>query len=72
VNTLSIQKGLKNGIIKQIEAVEKLLDKGLTKVADGILKGLVKQLQNFPKFLINPSDAKALIQIIETIRASLL
>ena len=71
MNTLSILKGLKNGIIKQIEAVEKLLDKGLTKVADGILKGLVKQLQNFPKFLINPSDAQALIQIIEAIRASM-
>ena len=71
MNTLSIQKGLKNGIVRQIEAAEKLVDRGLLKTADGILKGLVKQLQNFPKFLINPSDAQALIQIIETIRASL-
>ena len=60
-----------NAIIKQIEAAEKLVDRGLLKAADGVLKGLVKQLQNFPKFLINPSDAQALIQIIETIRASL-
>ena len=71
VNTLSIQKGVKNVIIKQIEAAEKLLNKGLVKAADSILKGLVKQLQNFPKFLINPTDAQALIQIIETIRVSL-
>ena len=60
-----------NAIIKQIEAAEKLVDRGLLKAADGILKGLVKQLQSFPKFLIYPSDAQALIQIIETIRASL-
>ncbi len=72
VNTLSIQKGVKNAIIKQIEAAELALNKRLPKVADGVLKGLVKQLQGFPKFLINPSDAQALSQIIETIRASLL
>ena len=71
VNTLTIQEGLKNGIIRQIEAAEKILNKGFPKVADGILKGLVKQLQNFPKFLINPSDAQVLIQIIEVIRGSL-
>ena len=71
VSTLTVQKGVKNAIIKQIEAAEKLLNKGLVKAADSILKGLVKQLQNFPKFLINPTDAQTLIQIIETIRASL-
>ena len=69
VNTLTIQKGVKNGIIKQIEAAEKALEKGFPNVADNILKGLVKQLQKFPGFLIAPSDAQALIQIIETIRA---
>jgi len=71
VNTLAIKKGVKNAVIKQLEVAEKLLDKGLVKAADGILKGLVKQLQGFPKFLIKPSDAQPLIQIIETIRASL-
>ncbi|MEW6610108.1 MAG: hypothetical protein AB1352_00550 [Patescibacteria group bacterium] len=72
VNTLSIQKGLKNGIIKQIGAAEKLLSRRVTqRAADGILKGLVRQLQNLPKFLIKPEDAQALIRIIETIRASL-
>jgi hypothetical protein len=71
VNTLNIQKALKTGIIKQIEAAELALGKGFPKVADGILKGLVKQLKGYPSRLIPPSDAQALIQIIETIRLSL-
>ncbi len=70
VNTLTVQKA-KVAIIKQIEAAELALNKRLPKVADGILKGLVKQLQNFPKIIINPSNAQALIQIIEVIRAIL-
>ena len=71
VSTLAIQKGVKNAIIKQIEAAELALNKGFPKVADGILKGIVKQLQNYPPRLIASSDAQALIQIIETIRVSI-
>ena len=72
VNTLTIQKAVKNAIMRQIEAAEKVLDRGFPKIADGILKGLIKQLQGYPEFLISPSDAQALIQIIEVIRLSLI
>jgi len=86
IKSLSIHKAVKNALIKQIEAAENILKKqppkklpefgkatfkdGLYKAADGILKGMIIQLKNFPSRLIAPADAQALIQIIETIRTS--